>query len=327
MTSVVSHLDPAAGVPQRSVGQERKSTSLAMSPGPKQHIVPVQMIRRFANSDGRLFCLKKVNLEIPDRVHGNLPRKILYRRHYYEGGVSDLDEEWIKPREDAFANLYPTLADEKAEPKKLNSEEGRVFIEWVTSLQYRSELVREAVDATNSTAYMKQRTGVTIGANDLANIERRMLAEESESLYNSPGWVWTLKVLNMERSMVLSDQPVCHTMVNDPIGPAVFVPLSKTRLIVGSTREGLEKLKQVSVDQVNLFMASWSNKLIYADSVGVLETVAEHLRGADERARLPFYGVIERMRTQPVPRVPGEKGSVFDYMKKVIAKGDTHEQL
>lgn len=73
-------------------------------------------------------------------------------------------------------------------------------------------------------------------------------------------------------------------------------------------------------------MASWSNKLIYADSVGVLETVAEHLRSADEAARLPFYGVIERMRTQPVPHIPGEEGSVFDYMKKVIDKGDTHEK-
>lgn len=214
-----------------------------MSPGPKQHIVPVQMIRRFANSDGRLFCLKKVNLEIPDRVHGNLPRKILYRRHYYEGGVSDLDEEWIKPREEAFANLYPTLADEKAEPKNLSSEEGRVFVEWVTSLQCRSELLRDAVDATNSTEYIKQCGGLTIDANDLANKERRMFAEEYESLYNSPGWVWTLKVLKMERSMVLSDQPICHTMVNDPVGPTVWVPLSKTRLIVGGTREGLEKLK------------------------------------------------------------------------------------
>lgn len=106
----------------------------------------------------------------------------------------------------------------------------------------------------------------------------------------------------------------------------MFVPLSKTRLIVGGTKKGLEKLEHVSVDQVNLFLASWANRLIYADSVELLETLVEQLRNAGEAARLPFYGVIERMRTEPVPRIPGvEEKSVFDYMKKVIRKSATCE--
>lgn len=180
--------------------------------------MPIQMIRRFANADGMLFCLKKENLQIPDRIHGNTPRDILYRRHYYEGEHIDWDRDWLRPIEDAFAELYPKLADDEAKPRKLNSEEAKVFFQWTASLQCRTELLREAVDAMNSTEYIKHCSGVNITASDLANLQRQMLAEEHESLYTSPGWVWRLKVLKLERSMVLSDHPVGHTTVNDPIG-------------------------------------------------------------------------------------------------------------
>lgn len=293
-----------------------------MSSGSKQHIVPVQMIRRFTNKDGLLFCLKKENLEIPDRVHGNLPRDILYRRHYYKGREIDFDEEWIKPREDSFAKLYPKIADDEAKPIQLNSEESKIFIEWIVSLQCRSELYLEFIEARNIIKNFKQRYGVSIPATDMANLQRHLISKDYESLYTSAGWSWRLKVLKEECSMVLSDCPVCHSSLNDVVGPMILVPMSKTRLMVGGTAAALKKLEGATVDQVNLFIASWANKLIYGDSVEVLETVAEQLQQSGKPARLPFRGVVERMRTEPVPRIPGaEDGSVFDYLKKLVEKG------
>lgn len=123
--------------------------------------------------------------------------------------------------------------------------------------------------------------------------------------------------------MVLSDHPVVHMPIGSPLGPVVFLPLSKERIIAGGTRDALKKLKGVTVDQVNLFVASWANRLIYGSSVEELEHVAILLREANEAARLPFYGVTQRMRTDPDPHTHGMgERSVFNFLKDVIKDAD-----
>lgn len=145
------------------------------------------MIHRFANQSGRLFCLRKDTLVIPEKIHGNLPRDILYRRHYYKGISIDWDHEWLKPREDAFAQLYPRLADNDAEQHHLDAADARIFVQWLVALQSRSEFMAEAVAAMNSANYIQKQCGVIIEDNELANLLMVEYAEELESVYNSSG--------------------------------------------------------------------------------------------------------------------------------------------
>jgi len=75
----------------------------------RQHIVPQQMIRRFANEQGRLFELYKPTLSIGTRM--KLPRGILFHDYYYDDRIISFDEEVLKPIEDKFGHYYEDFAN------------------------------------------------------------------------------------------------------------------------------------------------------------------------------------------------------------------------
>lgn len=290
-----------------------------MSNGRRRHIVPVQMIRRFANADGRLFCLNKATLCIPDRAIGNDPRTILYKPNYYRDEFGDLDRNWIQPIEAAFADCYQSLIAASAEDRDLNPTEQAAVIQWIACLQCRTELFPESMDTLKASEHMRRRSRVDWSTAAIANRQRRGFAQDYERLYTSTGWYWKMATLREGRSLILTDHPVCHTPEQEPHGMVVFVPLSKTQILIGGGRTALQQIRAMGVEQVNLFLAAWANRLIYAESVPTLERVAIQLRAAGEPATLPFFGLIQRMETSRPP--PGfARGGVFDNIRRRVVE-------
>jgi len=291
-----------------------------MSNGRRRHIVPVQMIRRFANADGRLFCLNKTTLCIPDRTIGNDPRTILYKPNYYRDEAGDLDGTWIQPIEAAFADSYHSLVAASAGDRDLNPTERAAVIQWIACLQCRTELFQESMDTLKASEHMRRRSGAEMSTAAIANRLRRDFAQDYERLYTSTGWYWKMDTFREGRSLILTDHPVCHTTEQEPHGTVVFVPLSKTQILVGGGSTALQQIQAMGVEQVNLFLAAWANRLIYAESVPTLERVAVQLRAAGEPATLPFFGLIQRMETSPPPAGFAQGGVLENIRRRVVER-------
>jgi len=92
-----------------------------------QHLVPQMMIKRFAGNDGRLAELIKPNLAFGTQRRA--PKGILFGKNFYRDRNSDLDDELLKPIEQEFALIYPSLAFYSAPPFAMANEGGlrRVF--------------------------------------------------------------------------------------------------------------------------------------------------------------------------------------------------------
>jgi hypothetical protein len=103
--------------------------------GPRQHIVPQQMIRRFAGPDGKLIELFKPELRIGTRRRA--PSGILFRDNFYKDRVSDFDAELLLRVEQNFAAVYPKVVARE----RLDGRDGAVLVDWIAAMLVRTELV------------------------------------------------------------------------------------------------------------------------------------------------------------------------------------------
>src|SRR5688572_12736720 len=103
------------------------------------HIVPVQMIRRFADAKGQLWELRKPELQIstkPRRARG-----ILFADGYYRDAAANFDDQ-LKPIEQAFARHYDAFADKRITTQAKDASAGNALVQWIASMLARTEMIR-----------------------------------------------------------------------------------------------------------------------------------------------------------------------------------------
>ncbi|QYK47108.1 MAG: DUF4238 domain-containing protein [Phycisphaeraceae bacterium] len=268
----------------------------------EQHFVPQQLIRRFANEHGRLYCLRKDTLEITNRDHGNLPHDILKRKHYYKGLSRDADDIWLKPIETAFGKAYRTYADMDA--TSLNKEISRdstLLRDWALSLYCRTEQVPAITIASLDTMEDIDRDIYAIDRTGFINEVRYRLYQRYRHICSGRRWRWQCVDISRKHDncFVLTDHPVCATGHETEWGFLLFVPITKRRLIVGGDDEGLIALScDFSVSVMNSFSAACANRLIYSSTTAELEDIASTLMGKKtpkgysliDASRQPFFG-------------------------------------
>lgn len=274
-----------------------------MPTGSRQHLVPQMMIRRFAGDDGKLAELHKPTLTLGTRRRS--PKKILYLEDFYRDQLSDFDEDLLTPVEQRFSHYYPLLADE-AKPVPLSGEGGAALVDWIAGM-----LVRTTAQSVLSLAVARKKGGLApiawaLNPSLMNNIGRSIWFSELQDLLSRPGMRWKFRICHEKDAVVLSDHPVCQTNGIGAGGQVTIVPLSKHRVLFGGTEEALAHWN-VPVDVLNVFLAGWAERSIFAADSSSLETVVRNLRGegaiADpqwcDAARRPFFGFVDRLKDRP----------------------------
>jgi hypothetical protein len=268
-----------------------------METGPRQHLVPQQMIRRFANDRTQLRAMRKSTLEILKRPKG--PKGILWKENYYKDSAGDLDAEWLTPIEQRFAKYYPILADEPWRGGMASREEGEAFIDWTISQLCRTLFISKMTDSIVVHKPLLWQAACGLQPKLIHNLIRRQLFGDLKKVFTLPGWKWKCFIINADANLVLTDHPVCSTAVNSPLGHVVFVPLSRTRIIFGGDKDSLARVEALTVLGINRFLAAWAEEWIYAADELTLLGVAREFKGEGsvvdtlwlENARKPLFGL------------------------------------
>ncbi len=289
-----------------------------MQTGPKQHCVPQQMIRRFANERGQLRAMRKPSFAVLKRPRW--PRGILWKENYYKDTSGDLDADWLTAIEQRFAKYYPVLADEPWRGGTAPKEEGEAFIDWTISQLCRTQFIPRMTESIMLNKPPLFQAAYVMDPTLFHNIFRPQLFEHLKEVYTLPGWRWICRIISTDANLVLTDHPVCSTSSKSSQGHVVLAPLSKKRIIFGGDKESLERVKGLSVLNVNCFLASCAEEWIFAANEATLLEVARELKGEGtitdklwlEAACKPFLGLAERAAISPVP----DSSNVFDEMKR-----------
>lgn len=277
-----------------------------MAKGKRQHLVPQQMIRRFANDDGYLFEMLKPKLEIATRK--KRPKGIVFRDDYYVDSVSDFDEDLLQRVEQKFALHYPKLVDGPWEGRTWPGDVGAAFVDWVAAMLCRTPLLVAMARAIAARDDPVMKIAIAAAPKMMDNIFRSGWYEEQQDLLSRPGWRWKCLNITVEKNIVITDNPVCHS-ANIGGKHVVLVPLSKRRILFGGSADAVEGWRGVPVDLINLVLAAWAERQIFAADRETLETLLRNLRGEGEfgpreyceAARKPLFGLPERSSSTPIP--------------------------
>jgi hypothetical protein len=274
-----------------------------MTSGERQHLVPQQMIKRFSGTDGKLVELHKESLRIESRRRS--PRGILYLDDYYRDMCSDFDDDLLKAVEQKFAQYYPKIADQE-KPEELCGDGGAALIDWISAM-----LCRTQSPAILSQAIVQKEWGpsVIISENSLKlfhNIIRSECYSEYQDILSRPQFKWRMKIFPKGCDIVITDNPVCQTNGLRDGGQTTLVPLSKRIILIGGQDKTVEKFRDVTVDEISLFLFAWAYKSIYAAEKHTLESIQIMLEGIDnkkwcEAARKPLFGMSGRIKEKKIP--------------------------
>jgi hypothetical protein len=274
-----------------------------MTSGKRQHLVPQQMIKRFCGTDGKLVELHKESLRIGSRRHS--PKGILYLDDYYRDICSDFDTDLLNTVEQKFAQYYPKIAD-REEPEKLCGDGGSALIDWISAMLCRTQSL-----AIQSQVIVQKELGSVViipenGLKLLRNIIRSECYNEYQDILIRPQFKWKMKRFPEGYDIVITDNPVCQTNGLQDGGQATLVPLSKRLILIGGQDKAVEKFREVTIDEINLFLFAWAYKSIYAAEKHTLESIKKMLEGIDnkewcEAARKPLFGMPERIKFKNTP--------------------------
>lgn len=276
--------------------------------GKRQHIVPQQMISRFASEEGKLLELIKPQMAIGTKDRP--PKAILFRDNYYKDEISDFDNDLLKSIEQKYAKHYAEITDKPWQNKTWSGEIGASFIDWVAAQLCRTtffeKTVKQIIQQDNPIWLNAYKENPQV-AN---NIMRSIMFEEYQDFLSRPLWKWRCLDIKVESNLVITDNPVCYALGFEKGRKLLLVPLSKKRILFGGTKELLDKCSDYSVRHINFSLAAWSERSIFAADRKTLKNLIIDLKGEGiiagpqeilEAARKPFFGLLERVQSNPVP--------------------------
>ncbi len=273
-----------------------------MASGKHQHIVPRQMIKRFAAEDGKLVELYKANLTIGSRRRG--PKGILFKDDFFKDYLSDFDEDLLQKVELKFAKFYPIIADQEKH-QELPGEGGSALIDWIAAMlcRTRSLVCLAQVISNQEDKFLSQFLPALI------NIIRYTWYTECQDVLTRKDFRWKMMIFPQDYCIVLTDNPVCQTNGLNPGGQVTIVPLSKHRVLIGGLQKAIERWGRITSEQLNAFLAGWAEQSIFAADTNTLKVVKKNLEGNGQirhedwykAARKPFFGLPERMMKMQSP--------------------------
>jgi hypothetical protein len=278
--------------------------------GKRQHIVPQQMIRNFAGSDGKLIELIKPTLKIATRRRS--PKSILFRDDVYRDSVSDFDAELLTPVEQKFAQVYPRVLERAT----LNGDEGAALVDWIAAMLVRTQLITGLMPLAPSDLpadlppQLKDR--VAEAKKLLDNMTRSNLFTMYQDLLARQRWRWKFRKFPIP-CLALSDHPVGITSIHQEGGQMVIVPMSSKVVLIGGARDAIERMRDAIAMDYNFFAAAYAHRSVFACERPILEEVVGSLSDTSpfppERvraARQPFFGaphrIRERMKSETMPQ-------------------------
>lgn len=277
-----------------------------MSSGADQHIVPRQMIKRFAGADGKLIELFKPTLTIGTRRRA--PSGILFKENFYLDRFSDFDQELLKTVEQNFGQYYPQIADEE-KPQTLCGDGGAALIDWIAAMLCRTRALVSLSCAIVESEDSQYSVFWKIAPAEMDNLMRTIWFTQCQDILTRSDFCWKIRILPDGQNLVITDHPVCQTSGLNNGGQVTIVPLSKNRLLIGGLRDAVENYGYTTAEQLNLFLAAWAEQFIFAADTDTLENVKKHLEGKGdivtkewcEQARKPFGGMAERIKSKKIP--------------------------
>ena len=276
--------------------------------GPRQHIVPQQMIRRFANDKGKLFELFKPKLALATRTKS--PRGIIFRDNYYEDRIASFDDGVLKPIEQNFASHYQEIADIPWQHKTWPAEAGASFIDWVAALMCRTSLLVEMTREITKQADPVLVVAYTKDSELANNIVRHHMFTQYQDFISRPLWRWKCLNIKTTSNIVITDSPVCYFLGLERGRKALMVPLSKKRILFGGKTQTVDKCRNLSVREINFSLAAWAERHIFAADKRTLEDLITDLKGKGiisgppdvlMAAQEPLFGLPQRVVGHPIP--------------------------
>lgn len=273
-----------------------------MPTGRRQHIVPQMMIRHFASDDGRLIELYKPTLKIATRR--KYPSQILWLENFYQDCLLDFDKEILQGVEQKFAQYYLSIVGQN-QPVQLSRDGSTAFVDWVAAMLCRTRAI------TCLSFCIARKKDAFIGSllPLIMNTIRFNWFIEMKDIMTRPNFRWSMKVLQRECNIVLTDNPVCQTNGIRHGGQITIVPLSKKHILVGGLQDAVDEAMSWTNVQVNVFLAAWAEKSIFAADRKDIENVKANLEGNGiiestewcEVARKPFLGLLDRIFSELPP--------------------------
>ncbi|MBN1125502.1 MAG: DUF4238 domain-containing protein [Sedimentisphaerales bacterium] len=272
-----------------------------MPTGRRQHLVPQMMIRKFVGEDGKVVELHKPTMRIGTRRRS--PRRILYVNDFYQDLLTDLDSTLLQSIEQAFARYYPSIVSQDPQ-EGLSGEAGAALIDWIAAM-----LCRTSAFMSLASVIAQKNTNLKDIVDHLANVFRTHWFLECRNILVRSEFKWGMKVFSKDCCIVLTDNPVCQTNGLGEGGMLILVPLSKHRILFGGLPQALDRSRNTTIDQINIFLAGWADKSVFAAERSVLEQVKRDMEGkgiiqSEEwcmEARKPFLGIQERIQATPAP--------------------------
>ena len=297
-------------------------------PGKRRHIVPQQMIRRFANEQKLLYYLDKADLRVGTRPRP--PGSVLFRDNYYVGRVTDVDLFWLQPIEDRFGKTYPILADGPVPPARLTAAQSDAFLDWSIALLCRTGLLGRMTQVASARSHgPSYHQLVDALGEDFRNLMRYAYYRELRHVFASARARWMFCQFNPDENLVITDHPVCTVnAIGSAHAPLLLVPISRKRIAICGSTASVEMFRQASLLDINLFLAAWAEDRVYAADRQTLEQLAATLSSADgsyrpeflEAARQPLFGLPTRMAKRPPPS-DIEASTIFEDLKRWLSDG------
>jgi hypothetical protein len=265
-------------------------------PSRHQHIVPQQMIRKFAGSDGKLVEMMKPGFQIGTRRRA--PKGILFRDDFYRAAGWDFDAEFLIPLEQKFAQVYPLVLN----CAELNGRQGAAFIDWVAAMLIRTQFLPAVMPTMPGGLSDCLAAQFNMAKAYFDNTARAEWFRMYQDLFARKGWQWKCRRFP-NPSLVLSDHPVCITGMSPEVGQMVLVPMSSNVVLIGGAPTTIETMREVAPAQFNFFFAAFANRSIFASDRSTLKTLklllsdhSPYPQQLVEAARQPFFGAPERLR-------------------------------
>lgn len=275
----------------------------------KQHIVPQQMIRRFANKNGELAELLKPELALATRWKS--PKEILWADDYYKDIVRDLDTELFKKVEQRFALHYPALADKPIELTRIVGDPASALIDWIASMLARTQMIVLAAAAVARKDDPRMHAVFTLAPALVSNTLRVAWYDQMRDLMTRPRWKWRMICIKGNEVLILTDNPVLLFRPKDTSGFSVVAPLASRRVLIGGP-DLPQTFRKDLVPAINRLMTGWAYSRVYSGSREQLEELARQLSEDNDwshEARRPLFGHPDRVMTMRSP--VGNEAEVF----------------
>ena len=224
---------------------------------------------------------------------------------YYRDVCSDFDDDLLKKVEQKFAQFYPKITDEE-KPEELCSDGGASLIDWISAMLCRTQslsiLSQAIIQKELSPSLMISDNGSKL----LHNIIRSDYFKDCQDRLSRQHFKWKKKIFSENCDIIITDNPVCETNGLQDGGSATLVPLSKRLILIRGLDQAVERFRNATIDEINLFLFAWAYKSIYAAEKHTLESIKEMLEGIDNKewyaaARKPLFGLPERIKEKDIP--------------------------